>query len=97
LYIDVALLSETHPKLHERFYIPNYHTDCLPGRKGGTAIAVRKDIHHNHVCLDLPHLLLIEATGVCIMIGNNEVPLAAVYKSPSHNWNDADIQKSLNS
>jgi hypothetical protein len=25
LHIDVALLSETHFKPHERFYIPNYH------------------------------------------------------------------------
>jgi hypothetical protein len=37
LHIDVALLSETHLKPHERFYILNYHfywTDCFPGRKG---------------------------------------------------------------
>jgi hypothetical protein len=25
LHIDVALLSETHLKPHERFFIPNYH------------------------------------------------------------------------
>jgi hypothetical protein len=43
--IDVALLSETHLKLHERFFIPNYRfywTDRFPGGKGGTAVAVRK-------------------------------------------------------
>jgi hypothetical protein len=45
LHIDVALLSETHLKPHERFFIPNYHfyrTDRFPGRKGGTAVAVKK-------------------------------------------------------
>jgi exonuclease III len=45
LHVDVALLSETHLKPHERFFIPNYHyywTDCSLGRKG---------IPHNHVDL----------------------------------------------
>jgi hypothetical protein len=40
LHIDVTLLSETHLKPHERFFIPNYHiyrTDRFPGRKGGIA------------------------------------------------------------
>jgi hypothetical protein len=45
LHIDVALLSETRLRLHERFFIPNYHfyqTDHFPGRKV---------IPHNHVDL----------------------------------------------
>jgi hypothetical protein len=49
LHIDVALFSETHLKPRERFHIPNYHfyrTDRFPGRKGGTAVAVRKGILH---------------------------------------------------
>jgi hypothetical protein len=44
LHIDVALLSETHLKHRERFFIPNYHiyqTDCFQG----------KGISHNHVDL----------------------------------------------
>jgi hypothetical protein len=81
LHVDVvALLTETHLK---PFFIPNYHfyrTDRHPGRKGGTAVAVRKGIPHNHV--DLPPLVSAEATGVCIPIGNSEVLFAAVYKSP---------------
>jgi hypothetical protein len=88
----VALFSETHLKPLERFFIPNYHfyrTDRYPGRKGGTAVAVRKVIPNNHV--DLPPLVSVEATGVCIPIGNSEVLLAAVYKSPGHAWSDADI------
>jgi hypothetical protein len=71
-HIDVALFSQTHLKPHERFCIPNYHlyrTDRFPGRKGGTAVAVRKLIPHNHV--DLPLLISVEATGVCIPIGKS--------------------------
>jgi hypothetical protein len=41
-------------------------------------------------------LVSIEATGVCIPIGNSEVLLAAVCKSPGHAWNDADITELLN-
>jgi hypothetical protein len=65
LQVDVALFSETHPKPHERSFIPNYHfyrTDHHPGRKGGTAVAVRKDIPHNHV--HLSPLVSVEATMV---------------------------------
>jgi exonuclease III len=45
LYIDVAFLSETHLKPHERFFISNYHfnrIEHMPGRKG---------IPRNHVDL----------------------------------------------
>jgi hypothetical protein len=59
--LNVALFSETHLKPHETFYISNYHlyqTDRFPGRKGGTAIAVRKGISHSHV--DLPPLVSVE-------------------------------------
>jgi hypothetical protein len=44
-HIVVAVLSETHLKCHERFFIPNYHfyqTDAFPGRRGRIAIAVRE-------------------------------------------------------
>jgi exonuclease III len=54
LHVDVALFSETHLKPHERLFISKYNfyrTDLHPGRKGGTAVAVRKDIPHNHVNL----------------------------------------------
>jgi len=40
-------------------------------------------------------LVSIEATGVYIPIGNNEVFLSAVYKSPSRAWSDADILQLL--
>jgi hypothetical protein len=98
LKIDVALFSETHLKPHERFCLPNYHlyrSDRFPGRKGGTAVAVRKGVPH--ILADLPPLSSIEATGVCIPIGNNEVLLAAVYRSPRRAWSDADIIELLGS
>jgi hypothetical protein len=92
----VTLLSETHLKPHERLFIPNYifnRTDRFPGRKGGTAVTVRKGIPHNHV--DLPPLVSIEATKVCIPIGNDEVLLAAVCKSSGHALNDTDVTELL--
>jgi hypothetical protein len=51
-HVDVALLSATHLKCHERFFIPNYHfyrNDRFSGLKGRPAVAVRKGIQHNHV------------------------------------------------
>jgi hypothetical protein len=38
-----------------------------------------------------PPLVSVEETGVCIPIGNSEVFLAAVYKSPNRAWIDADM------
>jgi hypothetical protein len=49
LKIDAALFSETHLKPRMRFCIPNYgiyRTDGEDGHKGGTAVAVRKNILH---------------------------------------------------
>jgi hypothetical protein len=53
-----------------------YRTDSFPGGKGGTAVAMRKGIYHNDV--DLPPLVSVEATRVCILIDSSEVLLAAV-------------------
>jgi hypothetical protein len=96
LHLDVVLFSETHLKPHERFFIPQFHfyrTDRHPGRKGGTAVAVRKGIPHHHV--DLPPLVTVEATGVCIPIGDSQILLAVVYKPPGRAWSDTDITELL--
>jgi hypothetical protein len=80
LRIDVALLSEIYLKTYKMFFIPNYHfyrTDRFPGRNGGTAVAVRKDMPHNNV--DQPTFVSIEDMGACIPTGNFEALLAAVY------------------
>jgi hypothetical protein len=93
---DVAHLSETHLKPHEEFSIRNYHiywNDRHPGAKGGTAVTVRKGVPHSYV--DLPPLISIEATGVCIPLGNKEILLAAVYRSPVKDWCDTDINELL--
>jgi hypothetical protein len=69
LHIDVALLSETHLKTHQMIFIPNYHfyrIDGLAGKKEGTAFAVKRGISHNHV--DLPPLISIEATRICMRL-----------------------------
>jgi hypothetical protein len=39
----------------------------------------------------LPPLVKLLATGVCLQIGNREVLLPTIYKSPGHAWNDAVI------
>jgi hypothetical protein len=56
-------------KPHMRFYISNYdiyRTESESGHKGGTAVAVKKDVPHR--CADLHPLLSVEATRVCIPI-----------------------------
>jgi hypothetical protein len=49
-----------------------------------------------HTYADLPPLLSVEATGVCIPIGHTEMLLASVYKYPLRAWRDADITELLN-
>jgi hypothetical protein len=66
-----------------------YGTDYKDGHIGGTAIAVKKDIPHT--CDDLPPVLSVEATWVCISTEITEMLLAAVYKSPQRLWSDTDI------
>jgi hypothetical protein len=41
--------------------------------------------------MDLPPLLTVKATGASIPIGNTEMFLAAVYRSPQNLWSDRDI------
>jgi hypothetical protein len=96
LHVHVALFSETHLIPHERFFISNhlsYRTGRHPGRKGATAIAVRSAVPNSYV--HLPRLVSVEATGVCIPIGNSEILLASVYKFPGRAWSDADITELL--
>jgi hypothetical protein len=86
----VTLFSETHLKPHEKPLIANFHfyrNNSYPGRKGGSTIAVKKGIPHNHV--DLQPIVSVETTGICIPICNSEILLAAVYKFPGRAWSDA--------
>jgi hypothetical protein len=96
LHVDVILFSETHPKHHEKYFIPNYHfnrTKSYSCRKVITVVAVRKVIPHSHV--DLPPFVSGETTRVCIATGNSKVMLAIVYKSPGRDWFEADISELL--
>jgi hypothetical protein len=52
--VDVALLSKTYLKPHDRFFIYNYHvyrTDRFPNLKGWAAVEIRHGIPHAHVYL----------------------------------------------
>jgi hypothetical protein len=89
LKTNLTLFSETDLKPHMRFYIPNcdiYRTDSEDGHKGGTAVAVKKGIPWT--CVDF---LSVEATGVCIPIGNTEIFLEVAHKCPQRLWSDTDI------
>jgi hypothetical protein len=50
--------------------------------KAQLPLLLEKAFPRNHV--DLPPLILLEATGVCVPSGHSEVLLAAVYKSSGH-------------
>jgi hypothetical protein len=52
-------------------------------------LQLKNGINQNHA--DLPPIVSVEATGVCINIGNSEILLAAVYKSPGRACSDSDI------
>jgi hypothetical protein len=70
-----------------------YWTDHEDLHKVGTATAVKKGIPHT--CVNLPPLVSVEATGVCILIENTEMFCAAVYKSLQRLWSDTDITELL--
>jgi hypothetical protein len=50
---------------------------------------------HSLIHVDLPPLVSVKTTGVCIPVGISEVLLAALYKSPGKTWSDADITELL--
>jgi hypothetical protein len=79
-----------------KFYIPKYdfyQTGREDGRKGGTAVAVKKGIPH--ICVDLPPPLSAEVTDICMPIANIEMFLAAVYKPLQRLWSDTHITELL--
>jgi hypothetical protein len=90
LHRDVALLSDTHLKHHERFN--TFIGLTSSGRIGGTAVELRSIPHNNR---ELALFASIGATGICIPIRKSEMVLAALFKPPGHAWNDADITQLL--
>jgi hypothetical protein len=95
LHIDLTVLSQTHFQPHERslFKIITYIESIDTQKEDGTTVAGKKGIPHNDA--DLPPLVSIKATEVCIPIGNTEILLAAVSKSPGSNWSNTYITKLL--
>jgi hypothetical protein len=69
------------------FHIQNYHFYRIDRHPQRDSIP--------HMNVGLPRLVSAEATGVCIPIANQEVLIAAVYKSPGRTGNDADITELL--
>jgi hypothetical protein len=67
--------------------------DYQDRHKSETIVAVEKDIPHTRA--ELPPLHSIETTGVCILGANNEMLLAAAYRSTQRLWNDTDITELL--
>jgi hypothetical protein len=79
-----------------RFYIRNYNfyqTGHEDRHKGPTDVAVKKGMPDT--CVELPPVLTVEGTVICIPIGNAEMFLAAVYKSPRRLWSGTDITELL--
>jgi hypothetical protein len=76
LHVYVALFSDIHLKPHEKFFFFFFQINTFieptdtRAAKGGTAVAVRRGVPHNHV--DLPAPASVEATGVFIPNGNGE-------------------------
>jgi hypothetical protein len=78
--IHIALFNETWLKNTDKFSFPDYHCyrlDREERRGGGVAIVVRKGLQHQL----LPDLQLnvIEAIGISLRIGNENVKIVSVY------------------
>jgi hypothetical protein len=65
----------------------------LPRKKRQNCLCSKRGNPYNHI--DLPPLVKLLVTWVCIQTGNIKVLLAAVCKSPGHAWNDTDITEFL--
>ena len=65
--IDIALFSETFLKATHHFKLRNYliYRKDRPTRGGGTAVAIKREIPHDHI--DLPPLLHFEGTGIKVI------------------------------
>jgi hypothetical protein len=61
--------------------------ESIANRKEMVELPLQLEKASPHAC----RFVSVEATGVCIPIGNQEILLAAVYKSPGRTWTDANI------
>lgn len=93
--IDICLLTETHLRSGEAFWMANYvghRTDRLM-EGGGTAVLVCRGIDHYAVPVQgQKHL---EATAIQVMLASKPVKILAVYLSPSRPLIASDLSSCL--
>jgi hypothetical protein len=64
--------------------------ESIATRKEKAELPLQSEKASPTACRHTP-LVSVEATGVCMPFGNQEIMLAAVYKAPGRTWNDTDI------
>ena len=99
--VDILLLNETHLSNGQTFKLPNFHTYCTNTSRAtgqsplaGTAILVNRRIIHHHVKIPTSS---ITNTTIHIRLGNSEMRLVAVYKSPHISLQTSDLDSLLSS
>jgi hypothetical protein len=97
--VDILLLNETHLQNGRNFLLPNFHsyytnTPRVIGHapSAGTAILVNRRIIHHQVKI---HTSSITNTSIHIRLGNSEMRLVAVYKSPRTLLQTSDLDALL--
>lgn len=91
---DIILLSETNLNSNKPLKLHNFHTyrtdkPSLNGHPshGGTAVLVHRRIVHTHVILNTT----LSSTSIIISIGQHQIRISSIYKSPSHPLSNADL------
>lgn len=97
--IDVILLNETHLPTHRQFKLPNYFSyytnKTQTGNQppaGGTAILVNRNLIHHSTSVSTSS---ITNTIAHIHIGNSDLSLISVYKSPGTALDTSDLDALL--
>ncbi|KAL5243328.1 hypothetical protein ACI65C_010738 [Semiaphis heraclei] len=97
--IHIILLQETRINHNTPFKLPNYFTyrqDRPPKPRtppsGGTAILVRKNIVHSHD----PLQTAMDSTSITIQLGNDNVRISSLYKSPKMPLQLTDLEAITN-
>jgi Exonuclease III len=80
--IPIALISETHLRLDEKFSTRNFisYRYDRQNRGGGVAVIIHKSIKHNKI--QLPQLNRLEAVGIQITVNRKKLNIIAGYNPP---------------
>lgn len=99
--VDIILLNETHLSTNKNFKLPNFSTYTtnkimVNGRPpaGGTAILVNRKFSHIQVKI---HTNSITNTTIQMRLGQYDIRIISVYKSPSTPLQTKDIENLLDS